>query len=206
VDTTGDLFAATIRGQHLTDRRATGATLQGALADALTEARMRRSTDEVVGQLGGVDLRLRSEPGWDIAAIEFAGLPLRRLEFDRGELARSDALGLTRQVEHRLHSLPAVRDAGLERIGVIDTETESLAELGGRPFEGSARLANARRRLQSIDVELSASTDDALSEEAHPDLTDAEVRSNSPNASLQRAVGHRPVLPTSHVSVGIIGG
>ena len=174
-----------------------------ALTNAHTDARMRRAADEIVGQIGGVDLRLKSEPGWDIAVVGFTGLTLRRLEFDRGELSKTDALGLARQVEHRLHSLPAVRDAAQERIGVIDSETQSLTALRGRHFDRAGRLSTARERPEEIDAELAASAEDAPTDEAIPvSLPSRPVVSNS---ALAWALEAASEIPAGHVSIAVIG-
>lgn len=203
-DTRGERFAATIRGRRLTDRREAGAELQAALAGAHTDERLRRVTDEIVGQIGGVDLRLKSEPGWDIAVVEFTGLPLRRLEFDRSELAKTDALGLARQIEHRLHSLPTVREAALERIEVIDTETKSLTALRGRHFDGAGRLFTARERLEEIDTELTASAEDVPPEAPNTEPTPIASGPMPLNPSLARAVEAASISPFGRVSFGVI--
>ncbi len=154
IDTRGNRFAATIRGRRLSDRRDVGVELQHALADAFAEQRARRGTDEVVGQLGGVDLRVLAKSSWDVVQVELVGLPVRPLAFDRSELRTSDAIGLTRQLEHRVHSLGSDGAAAENRLAEISGEMANLCGLQGRPFDGNRQLAQARTRLEAIDIEL----------------------------------------------------
>lgn len=201
VDTQGDRFAATIRGRHLTDRREVGVEIQHALADAFTEQQMRRGTNEVIGTLGGTDVRIHAEATWDIAQIELVDLPLRPLAYDRAELRNSDALGLTRQLEHRLHSLGSVLEGAQDRLTVIDQEATNLRTLADRPFDGAAPLAQARDRLTRIDSALASSEREPSGREDSTINVCEKVRSRSvPSSKMPLATS--ALLPRpEHVKV-----
>lgn len=153
-DVSGDRFAAHVSGISFTDRTKAGAELVLRMGQAFTDARLNRETDEVIGNLAGVDLRLRGRPNWDLVRVELVGFPGRTFDFDRGELKGANPLGFVRQLENRIGSLDRVCDDARTRLGEIDAETESLTALVGRPFEGQDRLNAARTRLGEIDSEL----------------------------------------------------
>lgn len=111
---------------------------------------MHRGTNETIGTLGGVDLRVHAEAIWEVAQIELVDLPLRPVTYDRAELGNSDALGITRQLEHRLHNLETVRDESQTRLITINQEQDRLRALANQPFANINALNQARQRLLQL--------------------------------------------------------
>jgi hypothetical protein len=153
-DTRGDAFTMTIEGRPTTKRPEAEARLQAVTAAQVSSGRMPDGVPATVGSLGGfpVLVTVRRPPSMDIAvALSLDGVPESEVRLIAAQLA---ATALVTRLENRLSGLEHLRDGTAAKLAMLRGEVAKAAEMLGKPFLHSDRLAAARARVKEISQEL----------------------------------------------------
>lgn len=159
--TAGDAFGISIDGRHFTERADAGRALFHLLAARTITGKVTRSTDEIIAQLGGHDVRMRSFQGGDTITLSFPAFtdPAGYLDsYTRvylGDLSGTNpGLGLIRRLENTLADLPHDVDQLRARVRELPGRITELEQLVGAPFDRADDLAGIRTRIRTLDAEL----------------------------------------------------
>jgi N12 class adenine-specific DNA methylase len=153
VDTTGDLFRATIGGHVYEERVEAGRALAGEVRRHLTT--YVAPTNAPIGHLGGFDLAVKEVVRGSESRVVLSVVDTdQTVSYRRSDLeVRADAL--VRRVENQIASLDDVRSRQRARATAARAEADIAQGRIGLPFKDADRLEQLRRRKAELELELS---------------------------------------------------
>ena len=201
--TSGEKFAATINGQHLTDRAAAAAQLRAALyphmfkLDKFTRPELA-ITDAIT--LGGHTFDAIAKTGTLGAeaslTLNIRGLPEASVGATLADL-RGEGIGLISRLENRIHRLDQDLAQAHQALATARKEQTEATSKIGEPFPHAEQLRQARATLEQVTHELAESEttttppQDATNDPAtHPKTAAAERHSAPGTISEHREPEH----------------
>ncbi len=172
--TTGDAFTMTINGRQHTDRADAGRDLFHLIAANNPEPGTVRRVDQIIGRLGGLELRMHADPVLHHKIhLSFPALePVNQASTIHGEAAyvetadlnsaTTPGLGLIRRLEHHLLAVPAKLEQMRDSLAAAPTRIAETDALIGAPFPQQDELAGTRARIRVLDAELTTPTADSI--------------------------------------------
>ena len=148
VDVSGDNFAATIDGHHLTKRTETAAQL----AATLHQARHRAELTVPLGHIGGIDLEVKVDGtgGYTQLSIRPTGLYSRSIVLEPVDL-KGDPLGLLTRVTNLVTGLETGLDQLADQASRLRADIATSQRILQQPFDHAKELAHLKARQADID-------------------------------------------------------
>jgi N12 class adenine-specific DNA methylase len=212
-DTRGERFAMTIHGTTYTERPAAAAALHDWLEHEA--GRMVKP----VGTLGAVQIdamtRHDTATGIREGVLILHGVPGTQPAHAPLSQLNANPLGLIQQLEHRVNSLPELRQTTATRQQAAQQEAARAREALQRPFKYADQLDAAARRLAEINQQMTDRQDataheqhtQALNSDPSPSSNHSEISApaapagpHPPAPARAELPSRRPVPPTARIS------